>query len=270
MSMIEQLLAGFRTAESGEGPLDPRAAPPEKFTPMLKLIGSDGDQRKKVKDVEVEPWRTLVCLRVRHTDGESAVGTGLMIAPNVVLTAAHNLYSLKLKKRIASGFGEVGVKDGASKADASIKFVRVRRKYTEMHPSDAARYRHDYGVAYLEGAALGAWCKTHIDIAAQAPMPDTELHTSELTIAGYPLENGPLTLKSDAGRMLAKTTTPTNFRYRMDTMPGQSGAPVFRYRDGAFALAGVHVGGEVDYNLARRFDAEMRDDVLRWLAKPVD
>lgn len=267
--MLEQLLAGFRAAGPSEGALDLSAPAPPKFTPMFKLIGSDGDQRILVKDVEAQPWRALVCLQVTHKDGDRTVGTGLMIAPNIVLTAAHNLYSLKLQKIIASGRAEVGVKDGACRAEARIKHVIVARKYTAMHPADSARYRHDYGVAFLEGAALGEWCKTHVDIAGQAPMPDKDLHASELIVAGYPVESGPLALKSDAGRMLAATTTPTNFRYRMDTMPGQSGAPVFRFQDGAFALAGVHVAGELDFNLARRFDAAMRDDVLRWMAKRV-
>ena len=49
------------------------------------------DDQFLVKDTTIDPYRKIVYL-----DSSPLKGTGVMIAPNLVLTAAHNIYSVEL------------------------------------------------------------------------------------------------------------------------------------------------------------------------------
>src|SRR5574338_246069 len=76
--------------------LDPTAPVPDiPFkAPDDRLESVHGtDQSKVVENIGEAPWKPLVCLEI-YAGSESLVGSGVLIAPNVVLTAAHNLYRL--------------------------------------------------------------------------------------------------------------------------------------------------------------------------------
>lgn len=246
----------------------PLPPPKPKIAQFVIMDGvGGGDDRVVVKDVNAPPWRPLVCLRLRYSDGAEGIGTGILIAPDVILTAAHNLYALHLRTFVRSAAAMVGVKDGVAAAEARVKRVEVCPGYTAKSASDPTRYKLDFGVARVESTALHLWAGEVADVAEQVPLDDEALKASRLNVAGYPDREGSLKLKTDSGPIVADTLSATNFRYRMDTMPGQSGGPVFRYLADTKTLnyAGVHVAGDSDSNLARRYDTEMRAQVQAWL-----
>jgi len=249
--------------------LDLSHPPPAPRIAVQGLITADGDQRIVVPDVTATPWRPLVCLRMRYADGSHAVGTGLLIGPDLILTAAHNLFALDLGKFVESAVAEVGVKNGVAAASARFKRVDVCPGYTRQSLRNPSRYSVDFGLARVDSDALHRWAGMYVDVLAQEPIPNNELAQSLLNVAGYPDREGPLTLKTDSGGALPGTLTASNFRYKMDTMPGESGGPVFRYHKdtGAFVYAGVHVAGEAASNLARRYDPAMRAQLKAWLAR---
>ena len=263
-------MAGRPNGPLGSGDsaeLDPTAAPPARAT-MQTLITSDGDQRIVVKDITVSPWRPFCCLKLRYSDGSHAVGSGILIAPDMVLTAAHNLYALDLGTFVTSAVAEIGMKDDVAAASARVKHVEICPGYTRLNVQHPDRFKFDYGVARLDSNALYKWAGEYAPIADQEAIPDADLSRSLLNVAGYPDNEGALRLKTDSGPIVAGTLSSSNFRYKMDTMPGQSGCPVFRYHADSktFLYAGVHVAGEKDANLARRYDIAMRAQVKSWLS----
>jgi V8-like Glu-specific endopeptidase len=272
VGLVSMLLGGARASASGGGDaadLDmAHEPPPPRLSGVQSLITSDGDQRIVVQDVEVQPWRPLVCLRMRYADGSLGVGTGILITPTVILTAAHNLYALDLGKFVEAAVAEVGVKNGAPGAQARIKRVEVCPGYTRQSARNPARYSLDFGVAKVDSDALFRWAGEVVPVHEQEPVRDDELEKSLLNVAGYPDREGALKLKTDAGGVLKGTLSAANFRYKIDTMPGQSGGPVFRFHkdSGQFVYAGVHVAGDAASNLARRYDPAMRNQVRAWLS----
>jgi V8-like Glu-specific endopeptidase len=225
------------------------------------------DDRFLVKDVTLAPWRPLVCLQL-HSGGQTGVGTGLLIAPDLILTAAHNLYLLSSGKFIDGITAQVGLRNGVAAAEARVTRVEICPGYNKLTGSDDPhRFMFDFGLARLATPALHKWAGATVDVLAQPPLSDTELMKSWLNIAGYPLEAGsPLALKSCDGPVKPGTLDATNFAYEMDSLPGQSGGPVFRYHPESkrVVFAGVHVAGDASKNIARRYDASMRQQLQAW------
>ncbi len=232
------------------------------------IIGDD--DRRTVKDVEAAPWRPFVCLRITYSNGDAAIGTGLLIAPDLVLTAAHNLYALDLKSFVKSIVAQAGVRSGTPAAEARGARVEVCPGYTSIQAGDKRQYQLDYGVVKLSSPALFNWSKTAVDVLAQPPLSNDDMQQSRLNVAGYPDEKPwPVVLKTCDGPVRHDLLGPVTFGYEMDSLPGQSGGPVFRYHadTGAFVLAGLHVAGAEGANMARRYDAAMRKQVAEWKQK---
>lgn len=229
------------------------------------------DDRAVVTDIGVKPWRPLSCLSLvfaTRSGDQEVMGSGILIAPNVILTAAHNLYSLRTRAFVKSAYAHVGTDQGRHGATTRIRRVEICPGYSDFGPDDIQRYRHDFGVAKVESDALMDWSGEFIDVANQTPLPDDELARSVLNVAGYPVDAGPAKLHYHFGQPLSGTINATNFRYRMDTTQGQSGGPVFRFiaASGQVSYAGVHVGGDARGNIARRYNAGMQTKLREWLA----
>jgi V8-like Glu-specific endopeptidase len=227
------------------------------------------DDRVVVADVTAAPWRPLVCLEL-HAGTRVGVGTGLLIAPDVVLTAAHNLYLLETGSFLSAIVATVGVKNGTGATEARVAHVDVCPGYTSLGgPKDPRRFTFDFGIARLGSDALYKWAGSAVNVMSQTPLSDADLVKSKLTVAGYPYERTqPLALKSCFGPVLPATVGPVNFGYEMDSTAGQSGGPVFRYsaETKAITFAGVHVAGDSDDNIARRYDASMQQQLRAWMA----
>lgn len=241
---------------------------------VSKLVIGGTDERVSVSNIEDAPWRTFCCLKITFTGDESryGYGTGLLIRPNIILTAAHNLYSLQAQTFARAITVMAGVKDGAPAAEARVKRVEVCPGYNQSLPTDLGRYRRDFGIAVVDSDALYRWAGEYVDVASQPLITDGEFARSSLNVAGYPDErptNPKICLKSDFGPIIPGTMSATNFSYRMDTMPGQSGCPVFKYnaQQKRLIFAGVHVAGDKSANTARRFDPFMQAQVKEWLSR---
>jgi V8-like Glu-specific endopeptidase len=260
----------------GQALLDTRPRPAFDFkgfeqpneTGLEAIIGKDDSVI--VTDTANAPWRPLVCLRI-YAPGEDLVGSGILIRPDVILTAAHNVYRLGSKSYATSIVAHVGkTQTGVAGAEAYAKRVQCPPEYVNSSgPNDSNRYPYDFALIFLNTDALGRWTKPeHIpDLPGQIPMSDLDMRSSQLTIAGYPCyPNAPVVLRKCNGSVI--NLAGTGVYYDMDSMPGQSGGPVFRYNEATRKLAfvGVHTTGFEAENRARRYDAMMQKSLNAWLA----
>src|SRR5918912_3129628 len=60
--------------------------------PFESVIGPT-DDRVRILDTELAPWRMICALRMRGPTGAGAIGTGWFIGPRTVLTAGHCVFS---------------------------------------------------------------------------------------------------------------------------------------------------------------------------------
>lgn len=237
-------------------------------TGLEAIIGKDDSVI--VTDTANAPWRPLVCLRI-YAPGEDLVGSGILIRPDVVLTAAHNVYRLGKKAYATSIVAHVGkTQTGVAGAEAYARRVQCPPEYIACSgPNDSKRYAYDFALIFLNTDALGRWTKPENipDVVGQSPMTDQEMRAAQLTIAGYPCyPNAAIVLRKCLGNVISLAGD--GLYYDMDSMPGQSGGPVFRYNEAAkkIVFAGVHTTGFEIENRARRYDALMQKNLIAWLA----
>jgi V8-like Glu-specific endopeptidase len=202
--------------------------------------------------------------------GEFLIGSGILIRPNVILTAAHNVYRLNSKAYATSIVAHVGVTTGGNAgAEAIGARVQCPPQYVACAgPNDPTRLAFDFAVIHLTTDALGKWTKPESipDVLSQAPMSEPELRAAQLTLAGYPVyDSKPIVLRKCLGRIVS--TTGTGLLYDMDSLPGQSGGPVFRINEPSKSItfAGLHTTGQEIENRARRWEASMQKTVKDWL-----
>ncbi|OYX50066.1 MAG: hypothetical protein B7Y90_05130 [Alphaproteobacteria bacterium 32-64-14] len=239
------------------------------------LEGNNGDPNSvDVEDVTIAPWRPLVLLTITmpHDTKPNAtstyIGSGVLIAPNLVLTAAHNVFRLANKSWATSIVAQIGVYKGVRQGKSRGAKLSCLPAYRKCGPNDAQRRQHDFALITLADDSLGKWAGTHFKLPTQAAMSDVDLARSRLTVAGYPGSCSPLTLMMCFGNVSIPSVTAANFNYTMDTMPGQSGGPVFRYdEDGTITFAGVHVCDDIGTNRARRYDQVMRSQIDTWISE---
>jgi V8-like Glu-specific endopeptidase len=250
---------------------------PDMLPRGVESIQGRTDDRKRPKDVTAAPWRPMVCFRIFIPGADKpGTGSGVLIAPNVVLTAAHNLHMLADQRgrgfdppKITAHVGVVSHDVGTARA--FVTRVATCPGYVESSRNDDVRYNFDFGLAWLSDDSLFKWAQTSFNVPAHAPLADAVVLEAQLTAAGYPDEPGKrIELKFHSERQHVTSCAPTTFRYKLDTEGGQSGGPVFRYHaaDGACYLAGVHVAGGGSSNMARRYDASMQKQVKAWLDAP--
>ncbi len=248
-------------------PFDFEGFAPPNDTGLESVIGNDDSVI--VNDTANAPWRPLVCMRIK-APGEFLIGSGILIRPNVILTAAHNVYRLNSKAYATSIVAHVGVTTGGNAgAEAIGARVQCPPQYVACAgPNDPTRLAFDFAVIHLTTDALGKWTKPESipDVLSQAPMSEPELRAAQLTLAGYPVYDGqPIVLRKGLGRIVS--TTGTGLLYDMDSLPGQSGGPAFRINEPSksFTFAGLHTTGQEIENRARRWEASMQKTVKDWL-----
>lgn len=246
---------------------------PEAFE---SIVGTD--DRYAPDNIEDNLWRPI-CAVFFNVPGQRQgfLGSGVVIGPRLVLTAAHNLFDLNTRQPIMGGDVRVGVRNGTSQASSPISMIQVLKRYQKRKPADDRKYNDDYGLILLQNDNVNEWVGSENvwSIDQMAPPKNRMLASSSLIVAGYPADDG----QSGTELMLSKgpvkkgKITSKTFAYEMDTTPGQSGGPVFSYDESTHkvALAGVHVAGFGDSgNIAKRFDPNTKTQVQTWAAKLLD
>ncbi len=231
----------------------------------------DHDDRVRILDTELAPWRMICALRLHGGSGAGAIGTGWFIGPRTVVTAGHCVFSSQLLGGWAStievipGLNGNGTDAGARPygSVSSTRFSSVDRWVEKEDPD------FDVGCIHLDqdkGNEVG-WF-------AIGALPAEELVSYLANVAGYPADRGAgAELFHDKNRVLR--VGERRLFYETDSYGGQSGAPVWIHEtEGAPPIAvGVHaygVGGTpaelgITANSAPRIIPEVLAKMQEWV-----
>lgn len=256
--------AGISAAKllvKGRAPLPPRRRP--SAGGLESLIGDD--ERTRVLDSSNAPWRMICSLEIISPQ-TSLVGTGWFAGPKTLITAGHCVHDVALggwASKIIVRPAQNGVEEPFGSLVAT-RFSTTDRWFQNRDPD------FDYAAIHLEAAdALPITDQT--GWFSTAVVNDAGLHAQRVNVAGYPGDKGGDTLWFHAKQILH--LRPPRIYYDIDTLPGQSGAPVWLETDSGPRVVGIHAYGVgasapgVEANSGPRITEAVIERIADWLTQ---
>jgi V8-like Glu-specific endopeptidase len=250
--------ARYLLAKGKSGPLLRRR------TGLESVLGQD--DRVRILDTELPPWRMICALEMRGPSGAGAIGTGWLVGPRTLLTAGHCVHS----GRFFGGWArEIAVSPGRN--GATFPFDTVRS--TRFASLDAWVVREDpdfdIGCVHLDqpiGERLG-WF-------AIGALPPNELEGCLVNVSGYPVDRGEGAEQYHHRNRVLRVSERRLF-YDVDTYGGQSGAPVWIHESSnapplvvgihAYGTSGTPPAFHIEANSAPRIIPEVLDRISAWV-----
>ncbi|TVR93804.1 MAG: serine protease [Trueperaceae bacterium] len=238
---------------------------------METVIGTD--ERKRVPDTDLHPWRKICALRIRGPGGTGAIGTGWFIGPRTVVTAGHCVFSQTFFGGWADAVevipGQNRQQNGTLIRPFGSAVGRRMSVLDEWAKSDDREPDFDIGCIHLDeplGDKTG-WF-------GFASLPPNELAGFMVNISGYPSDRGGGDEQYFASNRILHVGERRVF-YDVDTHGGQSGAPVWIQEadDAPPLVVAVHAYGigatptslGIVANSAPRIIPEIYDILEGWL-----
>ena len=189
------------------------------------LIGTT-DRRTKVDPTEA-PYDGIAYLDLLYKSAPTKrVGTGFLVSPNVIVTAAHNL-----KYTNDEWVKSYTVYIGNQERTVKKTFVPVDWSANNHLVKD------DYAVIILD---------EYVTDATQFTLSTAAAGTGEYTVAGYCFWDKGFNLYKHSGTVSAMTDSEGSpvYRYQIDQIGGQSGGPVYNRSNKVIGINAYEIGGK--------------------------
>lgn len=241
-------------AAAGEAGMEAQQALVEETAAILEvIIGTD--DRVRITTTMKLPWRRYCALRITFPSGATYRGTGFLIGPRAAATAGHCVY-LHSQGGWARRVEVIPGCNGSTQPYGKVVAVSLRSVsgwVTGKKPES------DYGCVVLPAGAFGGRNLGSFGFAAFDP---PALLAQPAVLAGYPGDK-PFAESWGMARSI-KSVTPHTLVYDIDTMGGQSGAPVYIKRNGQRCVVGIHNYGAATGNSATRVTRPVYERLLAW------
>lgn len=240
------------------------------------VIGADS--RVIVQDTSNIPWRCICHLEVEYESGPTGVGTGFLIAPGAVMTAAHVLMDRstfgwnKPRKarsiRVAPGRNGTLAPYGYFVSD---KF-KIPKLWENANTPEAAISADFAAIMIPSGYDVeGERLAERLGYFGLKAYADSNVEAARMLFvnnAGYPYEaDKPYgTLWYNAGRV--REVKPTYIEYMVDTEGGQSGSPIYFYNEEEqqrYVIA-IHTTGDF-VNRGLRITKAVVEQICAWTGR---
>jgi V8-like Glu-specific endopeptidase len=255
--------AGYSGIEDFLGSL---GSPSEFFqqldTPSNSVIGTD--DRIRITDTTTYPWGSIGRLEIGFSNGSGGHGSGVMISPYHFLTAGHCVYDSSeggwaSTLKVSPGQNDITKPYG----EANWTYARTYTGWTNSSNvgDDWALITLDRNIGNFTGWLGYEWNSS-----------DSYFQNMTVNTAGYPGDLGGGDDMYFASGPIQKVSS-SQFFYggTMDTAPGQSGSPVWRYNSttGDRYVVGVHAYGSNGdgFNKATRITQEKFNSLESWIGE---
>lgn len=225
------------------------------FNSQYPEIVHGTDNRVRVWNTRPYPWRTICDLEITAADGSRWQCSGSMIGPRTVLTNGHCVFMHGRGGWVRS-IRVIPGRNGSSEpfGSATSSFYHSVKGWTTSRSSN-----YDYAAIVLpSNRKLG----NTVGWMGLANLSFFSLLGLRVNNSGYPGDKGGSTQWWNANNILAVTSR--RVYYRIDTAGGQSGSPVWRYKNRARHIVAVHNTGGAVFNGGVRLSKPVFNNLVKW------
>ena len=224
------------------------------------LLETMMDDRERVADTSVDPYRRIAFLRIR-VGAEAYGATGWFVGPNCVITAGHAVYTHGSTPAETGWVSSVEVLPAYNGGHAPHSAFAARYASNDVW-TGSADWRFDYGAIFLD-VPLG----NEVGTFGYGVFTDDDLRAMTVRVAGYPSEN-PDPAQPDGslweGTERVHDVDPAFVFYQTRTTVGQSGGPVMTNIEGETYVVAIHVQQALDNNWGVRITSDLRTKLREW------
>ena len=218
------------------------------------------DNRVRITNTSVYPWRVHASLLITAADGSGWIGTGWFIGPHTLMTAGHVVYIKNSGVPGRDGWvRSIDVMPGRNGATLPYGKVTSKNFRTVTGWANSGDENFDYGAIIIPtnlGNATG-WFGFGV-------FTDAQLTASVGNISGYPGDQPAGTQWYDAHRIASVNTR--KVYYDIDTFGGQSGSGVYRIINGGRYGIAIHAYGGATTNSGTRIVTPVFNNMVAWKA----
>lgn len=218
------------------------------------------DDRVKIINTSVYPWRAHASLLITAADNSMWIGTGWFIGPHTLMTAGHVVYIKNSGVPGRDGWvRKIQVMPGRNENSLPYGSVTSSNFHSVTGWTDSGDENYDYGAIILPtelGNTVG-WFGFGV-------YSDADLLASIGNISGYPGDKPAGTQWYDS-RKIASVNSRKVY-YDIDTAGGQSGSAVYRIINGARYAVAIHAYGGSATNSGTRIITAVYNNMVAWKA----
>ena len=225
---------------------------------LLMRIKKGQDGRERVKDTTTWPYVIHAQLEMSYANGIFG-GSGILVGPHHILTAAHNVYSQDTKKwaqRISVCLGL----NGNAAPFGTLKVVKAHTFKKWVH-----EHNKNFDMALL---VLDRSIGSEIGWSGLLSLDDESLLKEEVHVTGYPGDKGFTKMMTMSHKL--KSVELEQFYYEIDTYGGQSGSGIWIDKWGSPYTIGIHTLGEGILNTGNsgvRLSHDKFETIIKWISK---
>ncbi len=223
------------------------------------------DERTRILDTQDAPWRMICGLAIQGPWGDF-VGTGWLAGPRTIITAGHCVYDAK---QMGGWAKKIVISPGRN--DNELPYQSIESDKFSTTDVWLSKQDPDFDMAAIH---LSAPIGDTVGWFQVGSFTDDQLVSYMVNVSGYPADRGDGKEQWWAKNRV-RAVTPRRVFYEVDTMGGQSGAPVFIYEaeNTPPIVVGIHAYGtggtptNIPYqvNSAPRIIPEVVKQIQAWI-----
>lgn len=218
------------------------------------------DNRIKITNTSIYPWRVHASLLITAADGSQWIGTGWFIGPHTLMTAGHVVHIKNSGVPGRDGWvRSIDVMPGRNGSALPYGKVTSKNFRSVTGWTNSGDENFDYGAIILStnlGNTTG-WLGFGV-------YSDSDLIASVGNISGYPGDKPAGTQWYDAHKIA--NVNARKVYYDIDTFGGQSGSACYRIINGQRYAIAVHAYGGTSTNSGTRIVTPMFNNMVAWKA----